>query len=1155
MLNRSLSNSTNGRLYGIGKGATAPRLVLLDEVHTYEGTTGAQVAYTLRRWKHAVQYTVRPTFVGLSATLEGPSSFFSDLTGVPKHRVTSIQANPDEAISHEYMLALRSDPFSGPSTLSASIQAAMLLGRIMDPIHTKTSDDIFGQRVFLFTDDLDVTNRLYDDLASAEGLMKRSGRYVSNPRRDTLAALRNPRRESEDPNLFHEGQSWRLAEKIEHDLSRSLQVDRVSSQDSGLASDASLVVATSSLEVGFDDDRVGAVLQHKAPRGSASYLQRKGRAGRKRKMRPWTCVVLSAYGRDQATYQNYEQLIDPVLDTKSLPLQNRYVLRIQATYACLDWLCSQLAPQFKYVDAWQNLRRPANTSFQQSLQEAYRELIADILDEPDGKKGRALMKHIRTALDVSKQENHVLLWEEPRSIFLGVLPTLHRRLRGKWNLYGAAGTTERSKAPLPEFMPHALFGDLNLPEVELSVPGEDDPILEGVESVLRNYAPGRVNRRHATRSGGQNHWIPIPHEHPQCVVDIEDIESVDSETLGVFDYLSETGTRESIRVVRPYGLNLHQTPREIQSQSNSTPEWETQISAPPSASLPESARFQFPEAAALSEYVESLAFYTHERGQPIEMRRFTTGAQARLLVKEHQRGPTTEQNVEVSYEHEGEEAALGFVQTVDAIGFVVNMPESEDLRDHAFSNPAQENALRTNYFNHAIIHHAELIEANSFQREWIAYLLLAASVRHARKNNLTLEEAHRDLCQRDIYASRLQEELATISDAEIDPETGDADFGRHGERLRDLLQDPDFVSEAIRYLPILWQSLDSGFGTWLIDRFRSTLGAALLQTCGDLTSGRTDDGLILDLDGGPPPEGTSSKNDVIWISERSLGGNGLVESIEDAIRDAPSHFIQMVRHNLKPSDLEQVAIEMPRILDELREPGDITDATEAVRTASTNKAIQQATDELRSLLRSKHVQCTHSVFSAFAARLLRSGANRQIEELTIQLYDAWNDLENDLGIELSPKLVGAILAESSDLISFLPSNLQSASREQISSIFRGLLWSRGSEVRELALDPYNPFEDLPPTDRQLVQTRIQDRAHLVSIQDETWREQAERYLQEAGFVNLTAPIQKDEMLADALDSFLFDPVEIGPLHLYPHIDSIDRIDSRYRVVIVIDEMV
>ena len=102
-------------------------------------------------------------------------------------------------------------------------------------------------------------------------------------------------------------------------LAVPLSIDRTSSQDAGVDARADVVVATASLEVGFDDPYVGAVLQHKAPLDNASFLQRKGRAGRKREMRPWTAIVLSDYGRDRAAYQAYDALFDPSLSRAEPP--------------------------------------------------------------------------------------------------------------------------------------------------------------------------------------------------------------------------------------------------------------------------------------------------------------------------------------------------------------------------------------------------------------------------------------------------------------------------------------------------------------------------------------------------------------------------------------------------------------------------------------------------------------------------------------------------------------------------------------------------------------------------------------------------------------------------------------------------------------------
>ena len=62
-------------------------------------------------------------------------------------------------------------------------------------------------------------------------------------------------------------------------LAQPLRISRTSSQDVGVAQGSDVVVATAALEVGYNDPDVGGVMQHKAPRDWAAFLQRKGRAG------------------------------------------------------------------------------------------------------------------------------------------------------------------------------------------------------------------------------------------------------------------------------------------------------------------------------------------------------------------------------------------------------------------------------------------------------------------------------------------------------------------------------------------------------------------------------------------------------------------------------------------------------------------------------------------------------------------------------------------------------------------------------------------------------------------------------------------------------------------------------------------------------------
>ena len=192
MLNRRLSDSRSRHLFGVDVApGRAPRAVLLDEVHTYAGTHGAQVAYLLRRWRAGVRAPM--TWVGLSATLRDAEKFFKDLTGLAASEVAEVSPLPEEFEEEgaEYMLALRGDPVSRTSLLSTTIQASMLMARMQDKRDAPVSGGIYASRSFVFTDDIDVTNRLYFDLLDAEG-RDSFGNVDATRQFGGLAVLRTP---------------------------------------------------------------------------------------------------------------------------------------------------------------------------------------------------------------------------------------------------------------------------------------------------------------------------------------------------------------------------------------------------------------------------------------------------------------------------------------------------------------------------------------------------------------------------------------------------------------------------------------------------------------------------------------------------------------------------------------------------------------------------------------------------------------------------------------------------------------------------------------------------------------------------------------------------------------------------------------------------
>jgi hypothetical protein len=272
---------------------------------------------------------------------------------------------------------------------------------------------MFSRKVFVFTDDLDVTNRLFHNLLDAEG---RRGDGREHPYKQPLASLRASAR-PRAADRFREGQHWGICEFVGHRLSQvpeRLRVGRTSSQDAGVDAAAEVIVATASLEVGYDDRYVGAVIQHKAPRDAAAFLQRKGRAGRQRVTRPWTVAVLSDYGRDRLAYQAYERLFDPVIENPILPVGNRYVLRIHAVYAFMDWMASQCPSALPRGSVWQDFTSPARQPESAERQAWAAQFIRDLLEQPEHRK--PLEDHLARALRISSSEVTALLWEPPRDL-------------------------------------------------------------------------------------------------------------------------------------------------------------------------------------------------------------------------------------------------------------------------------------------------------------------------------------------------------------------------------------------------------------------------------------------------------------------------------------------------------------------------------------------------------------------------------------------------------------------------------------------------------------------------------------------------------------------------------------------------------------------
>ena len=1188
-LNIRMTDAESRHVFGIGTDRP-PRIVLLDEVHTYAGIHGAQVAYVLRRWRKAIG-PGPVQFTGLSATLPNATEFFAQLVGLSVDMVEAVEPLPSEMKDEgmEYLLALRGDPASGTALLSTTIQSTMLLRRVLDTARLPGIDQSAGTRVFVFADDLDVANRLYHNLLDAEGL---TGGVRPRPKRgaEPLAALRAHRAlpahgEANPGERLAAGQSWYMAEQIGHPLhpARPLRVGRTTSQDAGVGQDLDVVVATASLEVGYNDSAVGAVVQHKAPREMAAFLQRKGRAGRDRKMRPWTVIILSDYGRDRIAYQSYDQLFDPSVETRTLPVGNRHVLRMQASFALMDWIAWRAPRHLPQGSVWRDFSSPAYSGDERQRQGWEADVIRGLLEDADPAVQRSLDDYLAAALQVAPDEVRALMWEPPRALMTSVLPTLLRRLEQRWGQNSPVGAVAvepyRSSRPLPEFVPENLFSDLNLPEVVVETPAAaagDNPELwpMPVLQALRTLAPGRVTRRFAPYRSWVSHWLPlpalVPGEHDLRVQDF----CPEYEELGPVQVLDGTGVR-NLPCYRPWTIQAAEVPHEVGVTSNAFLEWRSQLSPADDGEC-----FEIPPGG-WEGVLKEVRFYVHALHSHIQIRRFALGSQAVVKLRS---GGELDATVRFVRPDGGGPACVGFVQESDGLVFRFRIPDAFRIgTDDA--NADKLRAFRTGYFRHRAMRNDVLAErANIFERERLAQVYLSALTARALLDGDGLQAAAAAL-DREGVAVHLDRVLAMIfqtmspdderssvvlPESPEEPEEdqreeaeapGDdpQNLQRVARALASLVADPHVTEALHEVASALWAEPDEGWHAWAAERFRSTLGGALLEACYRLCPQAGEGDLLLDLDAGPrPPDAPAVPDgyDEIWVTEATIGGGGLVEELLRRYAEDPRRFFLLARSALAPSDFEIVDSELTRVLELLAADGGMQAAVANVRNAPSHRDLQVATEGFRDTLAARGILVTHPVMSAVHARILRPASSPATDAMLLELVRGWRKTEAELGIEIDAR----VFAYAGSATPRLDTALAHVGQAHLSDplwrfgVVYSLLWPRGGAVRARVLESYNPFAALPEADRSVVLDLLQSAEAHVGLGQDGWRESLAQALSQRGAAHLyTEPGRHAELRAAVLAA-VGSPLDVDYLHLYPQVEGVERTGERISVRLHVREV-
>ena len=1117
MVNRLLGTPRTRRLL-VGDSSGAPDFVLLDEIHTYSGTHGAQVAHLIRRWRAEM---ARPSHVvGLSATLADPAGFFSQLMGADSGNV-AVVAPSDAEMSEsgrEYFMALRGDPASQTSLLSTTIQTAMLMRRMLDREPGVPSDGTFGSRLFAFTDKLDVVNRLHSQLQDAEGWQPGG---VNRKPEGSLAMLRAPGDDNGPRDDM--GQLWDAAEEL-GTLARPVVVDRTTSQDAGVGSASDIVVATASLEVGFDDPNVGAVLQHKAPRDAAQFLQRRGRAGRDPAMRPWTTVVLSDYGRDRLAFQAYEALFDPKVQPSHLPIKNRVILKMQATW----WLVDHLTHASGGTPFRSLLESPWSRDPGRQLQAARDGLAAArnlLTDAGLDKMASALQRSLR----ISEDEARSVLFDHPRAIATTVLPTIIRRLEA---LIGQDKVPGRFRwgDPLVDFVPSSLFAALQTPEVRIELPDtgpvQREPKIEPIAPSMREFAPGRVSYRFALGGKRERTWVEPPASTEP---------SLDLDTFCA-DYLQLTrppGLQEP--VVQPRSIQLSRPAARVPDSSYGRWNWEVffRVNGEP-------AELDVPSGTPWARQVRSVAVMTHRARSPLTVWRIARTAEIERHVPTEP--PATQHRVRLA----GGDAAIGFAMEVDGLRFDVSLPEQLPVRP----GTSLDRALRTTYFEHLVLTDSVIATRvpSSFLRDWIAQLSLCAVVTASADNGSGLAA----LSGADLPATMVQAARAVFGaeGPSDDPNEPIHDPGLVTD-VEATLRDGETVTALQRCLASLRQPLPAESLPWIHERYASTVAAGLIgamqAVCPDLeVDDLRADFELLSANGGEPFAR-------ITISEDQPGGSGVVEAAVDRITDDPRAFWAVVTRVLGPCDGERVDGALRRFLRD-RDEGRLSSEVDHVRASSTLAATTKAWASLRERMFRTGIDADQTVVSALATRLLRSGSDTSVEHLCRDLLGRWDALENELGLEVDLRVFAYIAAQHDETrraLAAIASETDQNPEWTVGQIV-GLLWPRGSKLRAASLESYNPYCQPPSTERLLVEPITQAPVATVRFDTAGWRDDLDSRLALDGMARIACADEAGA--AEVLRQLLTAPTAVGVLEFHPRVVGVERSTAEIALTVDIREV-
>ena len=1145
MLNQRLADKDYWPLFGIGTEKKI-KYVLLDEAHSYEGIHGAHSAYLLRRWQCIARSN--PHYVGLSATLLDAKRFFSDLTSTDIADVELIEPQYDEYVKSgaEYFLALKGDPVDQTALLSTTIQAAMLIKRILDTNQEPVSKGIYGQKTLVFTDNLDVTNRLLHALGDAEGQKFRYGSLIPDPQSRVLAGLRgNIGGGYKLEDLIEYGQDWSICEDIGHVLGADerARIAITSSQNRGFDEDAEIVVTTASLELGYDDPTIGAVIQHKAPRGAAGFLQRKGRAGRSKRMRPWTILVLSDFGNDRLTYQRYERLAQPILNMGKSPMTNSYVLKIQAAQAVLDWFSLKL----EGVKPWENIKGRSTDDMRQQMR------ISNLIDEvfANSDLQNQMTRYLSQALKANAETLIALLWQPPRSLMLEFLPSLQERIQTNWAVWNDVDGQEekwsrqndyRTGAPMPDFIPPALFSELNGNEINIILHGTNrEPRIVPMPffQALREFAPGNVSKRFSVESDFPDWLMPLEWDASASQIKFDISEAFGDKLTYVMTSFSTPHGKTYPKVFCPHEIlttQLIPSAHKVSETTKSQLIWGVYFDTSNSRIAHE---IRVPRKSNWFEVIDNISTYTHSMLNPIELVRYSTGAKAGFKRE----GVTT--NVNIGWVKSDSEVGIGTRLYVDAIRIEINLDDK--MFKQVFDDSNMVLALRTQLFQDAIRTSGHF--ENTFVADWIFECVLAGITWEVARTNCSVETAVGRIGE-DKWITPLGAIPMELFQTHRAEDGSEVEKRKLQVQLIELLEQRPIreeVQSIARLLYLTDLSSEVLCTNWLRGLFSATLAGIVNKSVIFLLRDCDENSINIDFEAATDE---NANNILIWITETQEGGCGFIDQLLEIIEESPNILFESMENSFRPSPSEIIDSDLRIILRDSLNGGPLSNSIAAVRKATTHNAIVESEKQLRVVLDKAGCTVSKELMAVIHTRILRPNTQIRHEQGIVDKLSFWEQQESACGFEIPLHIASSMLARRDNGFDKDPElNYQSA------CVIQGSLWIRGSHMRSEAIRFYNGFVGDTRVERLLGNALLVDRsARLDWRTSDDFSEELRSELMRTS----RAVIDFNKAQLSDLSKYLVRlcqmTLEINGLEFFIKLDGITKSKTGYEVAVISTEL-